>query len=286
MAFRRSTGLRNKMLGISTQMLTNGTFDTDTTGWTAVDATLSSVAGGQSSNCLQIAETGGANPGKAYQDITTVVGRIYIVNFYFKQGTAASGRLIVGTTADDDSINVGIPLSDADWTLYRVPFLATATTTRITLVTDDATATETSLFDEVTVHEAGGSFKEIMKNCKCNVYTGSQPASADAAASGTLLYTLTESGDGSTGLTFDDAASGIVTKADSETWQGVAGNAGTAGWFRFYEDGDDPSAASTTEARLDGACATSGAQMNMSNTSIANGSTQTVTEFAYTEQAG
>lgn len=286
MAFRRSTGLRNKMLGIQTQMLTNGTFDTDTTGWTASDATLTSTAGGYSSNCLEIAETGSANPGQAYQDITTVVGRFYVVDFYFKQGTAATGRLLIGTTADPDSIYTGIPLADASWTFYRVAFMATATTTRITLQSDDATATETSYFDEVVVNEFANCFKEIMKNCKCNVYTGSQPAAADDAATGTLLYTLTESGDGSTGLTFDDAASGIVTKADAETWQGVAGNAGTAGWFRFYEDGDDPSAASTVNARLDGACATSGAQMNMSSTSIANGSTQTVTEFAYTEQAG
>jgi len=286
MAFRRSTGLRNKMLGIEAQMATNGTFDSDTTGWTSDSATLSSVAGGQSGNCLQIAETGGVNPGQAYQDITTVVGRAYMVDFYFKQGTAASGRLLIGTTGDADSINVGIPLSDAAWTLYSVPFVATATTTRITLQSDDATATETSLFDELVFHEAEDGFRGIMRNCKCNVYTGSQPTDADTAASGTLLYTLTESGDGSTGLTFDVSVGGVVTKADAETWQGVASNAGTAGWFRFYEDGDTPGSASTTFARLDGACATSGAQMNMSSTSIANGATQTVTEFEYTEQAG
>lgn len=285
MAFRRSTGLRNKMLGIETQMLTNGTFDTDTTGWTAVDSVLDSIVGGQSSNSLEVAETGSANPGQAYQDITTVVGRAYMLEFYFKKGTADFGRLLLGTTGDIDSISAGVPLNDADWTLYRVPFIATATTTRVTLQSDDATAAETSLFDEVRAHEFQNGFRGIMKGCKCAVYTGSQPASADVAATGTLLYTISESA-GATGLTFDVAASGIATKADSETWQGIAGNAGTAGWFRFYEDSDDPSAADTVAARLDGACGTTGAQMNMSSTSIANGSTQSVTEFAYTEQAG
>lgn len=286
MAFRRSTGLRNKMLGIETEILLNGGFASATTSWTAVDATLASVASGQSGNCLEITETGGVNPGQAYQDIATVVDRAYMLDFYFKQGTAAIGRLLLGTTGDIDSIYTGIPLSDATWTRYRVPFVATATTTRVTLQSDDATATETSLFDTVRAYEFQNGFRGLMRNCMCNVYSGSQPTDADTAASGTLLYTLTESGDTVTGLTFDVAATGIVTKADAETWQGVAGNAGTAGWFRFYEDGDTPGGASTLFARLDGACATSGAQMNMSSTTIANGATQTVTEFTYTEQAG
>ena len=48
MAIRLSTGIRNKMLGINTEMITNGGFTTDYTGWTASNATLSSAGSGQS----------------------------------------------------------------------------------------------------------------------------------------------------------------------------------------------------------------------------------------------
>lgn len=284
MSFRLSTGLRNKQLGLSTTIGLNPTFDDDVTGWTAQDAVLDSVAGGQSGNALEVAESGGANPGIAYQDFTTVIGRIYELSVYFKQGTADSGRILVGTTADPDSIHASAALSDADWTLYKILFRATATTTRISLETTDATAGETSLFDEAVLDEIVDGFKEIMRGCKINVYTGSQPATADLAASGTLLYTLSLDG-GATGLSWGETVAGVIAKAAGETWQGTAVAAGAAGWFRAYESGGDPAVASEVIARFDGACGTSGAEMNMSSTSIALGAVQTLSNMTYTQPA-
>lgn len=282
MALRLSTGLRNKMLGMAANdLISNGDFSSATTGWTAGSSVLSSVSGGQSGNCLSIAESGGVNPGTAYQDITTVVGRLYRLSLYFKAGTAAAGKFYVGTTASYNSIHTSVALSDASWTQYQVWFLATATTTRITLESTDATDTETSLFDTVALEEVLDGFKAIFKDSFINVYTGSQPTSPDDAATGTLLFTLYSDGS-SAGLEFGEAASGVISKSASETWSGTAVAAGTAGWFRLYEGGDTPGSSSSTAARLDGAVAISGAQLNMSNTTIVVGAVQTLSSFSFT----
>ena len=114
-----------------------------------------------------------------------------------------------------------------------------------------------------------------------NIYTGSQPSTADDAASGTLLATIYSDG-AAVGINFDAPVAGTVSKAIAETWSGAAGAEGTAGWFRLFEAGDTPGIASTTASRIDGNIATSGANMNMSNTFVANGAVQTVSTFAVT----
>jgi hypothetical protein len=133
------------------ELITNGAFTANVNNWTAVNATLSSVAGGQAGNCMQIAETDGANPGKGYQDITTVIDSFYRLTAYFKKGTSAHGKIMIGTTGDEDSLYDSGNLTDAAWatSLKTIYFKATAATTRITFQTNDATAGETSLFDTV-----------------------------------------------------------------------------------------------------------------------------------------
>ena len=90
------------------------------------------------------------------------------------------------------------------------------------------------------------------------------------------------------GLTFGDAASGTLVKNPLETWTGVGlGVGGTAGWFRFEGAVADTEAADTTDnlIRLDGNIATSGANLNMSSTTIATGATQTISTFSLTVPA-
>jgi hypothetical protein len=123
----------------------------ETTGWTDVDSTSSIVGSGQSGNCISIAESGGANPGKTYHDITTVISQVYRLTYWFKKGTSSTGKVMIGTTADEDSLSAGTAHSDANWTKYEIEFTPAATTTRITLQSDDATAGETSLFDTLSV---------------------------------------------------------------------------------------------------------------------------------------
>lgn len=86
------------------------------------------------------------------------------------------------------------------------------------------------------------------------------------------------------GVSFGTATAGVLVKLASQVWSGVAGATGTAGWFRFVGAVADSGITDTTESdfRLDGSISTSGAQLNMSNTSIASGATQTISSFPIT----
>lgn len=279
-----STALRNHILGITTTLVTNGTFATNTTGWTASNATLTAEAGGQVTNALRIAETGGSAAGKAYQDITTKVGHAYRLTFYFKKGTADGGKVYIGTTGDENAIYESpAALTDAAWAQKTVLFIATATTTRITLESTDATAGEYSDFDEVVVDCIDSGLVDLFKDSFIDIYSGTQPANADQAPTGVKLVTMYSDGNAA-GLEFDEAVSGVISKKSTETWSGTGLATGTAGWFRLRQPADSD-ALSTTEIRIDGACGTSGAQLNMSSLSIVLGAVQTVSTFSLTQPA-
>ncbi len=69
------------------EMLTNGEFTADISGWGVLSsAILASVTGGKSGKCLRITANGGTNPG-AYQDITVIPGHWYYSECYVKAGT-------------------------------------------------------------------------------------------------------------------------------------------------------------------------------------------------------
>jgi len=139
------------------------------------------------------------------------------------------------------------------------------------------------------VDDAG--FAEIFANGIIDIYTGSQPGSADLAATGTKVgrFTLAggafSAGTSTNGLTFGTAANGAVAK--SGTWSFSAGLAtGTAGWFRLKTnagaDTDTDDSTNKALARLDGSISTSGADMNLSNVSITTSTPVTVDTFTFT----
>ena len=89
------------------------------------------------------------------------------------------------------------------------------------------------------------------------------------------------------GLLFGDSAAGTLVKDASQAWTGVAGNTGTAGWFRLKGAVADAGSADSGEVynRLDGNVGTSGANLNLTSTSIASGATQTISTFSITQPA-
>lgn len=132
-------------------------------------------------------------------------------------------------------------------------------------------------------------FAATFANGIIEIRTGSQPATADAAATGTLLGTVTLNsgaftpGTATNGLTFAAAAAGAVSKSGVWGFNGVA--AGVAGWFRLKANALDDNSISTTLPRLDGSIATSGADMNLSNITIAIAAPNTVDSFVWTQPA-
>ena len=143
--------------------------------------------------------------------------------------------------------------------------------------------------DQVVLASArGGSLKDLLRNGVLDIYSGTQPTTADDTESGTKLVRITESSGtfvadaDDNGLNLGASVSGVIGKRSGETWSGLGLVNGTAGWFRFYAN-DATTGASTTAVRLDGSIATTGAQMNMSNTTITASGTTTIGTVAITD---
>ena len=129
------------------------------------------------------------------------------------------------------------------------------------------------------------SLKDILAHGVMCVYTGSQPASADIAPTGTKLLEVTKAsgafvaGAIANSLEFDAPIAGVLGKKDADTWSGVGLESGTAGWFRFYANDFD---VSSNALCVDGSVGTSGAQLNLSSTAIVKDATTTIDEFELT----
>ncbi len=136
----------------------------------------------------------------------------------------------------------------------------------------------------------GGSMDEILRNGIIEIYTGSQPATADLAESGTLLLRISVGseaftpGTATNGLNLATAVDGEATKESGEVWSGVGLAEGTAGWFRFY-DNDYITGASTSAKRFDGVCGVGSGELRMSSLSVATGATSTVDSGSITQPA-
>lgn len=103
-----------------------------------------------------------------------------------------------------------------------------------------------------------------------DIYTGSQPASANDAPTGDLLVSITL-----TSPAFGAAASGVAAK--SGTWADTASDDGTAGWFRL----------TGAVGVYDGSVTATGGggDMELDDVSILTGQTVTINTFTITQPA-
>jgi hypothetical protein len=139
---------------LGSELITNGTFDTDTTGWTDSTSTIDVVSGE-----IEITSTGGNRP-QANQTITTVVGKSYLISAYARRGTCA-GSLeieIAGISASSS----GSTTATTSTYIYEI-FTAVGTSSALALKIDDgsSTAGETAYFDNVSVKEYNGNVGEL-----------------------------------------------------------------------------------------------------------------------------
>jgi hypothetical protein len=141
-----------------------------------------------------------------------------------------------------------------------------------------STAVLNSLLGKNGSDAGADGIRGIFENGVIEFYTGAQPVSADAAATGTSLGLVTVGGGHFTpgtatnGLNFDSPVAGILSKAAAEDWKFKGSVAGTIGWFRFHGNGGDGDLASTTSPRIDGSVGiTSGDIQSSSVTSVVNG---------------
>ena len=119
-------------------LVTNGTFDSATTGWTS-DGTVTI-----DSNRLKITNDA-ANYRSANQDITVVVGKAYRVSADCIAGTSNNSNFHVGTTSSSNAL--------ASAVTSPVVVRPTETTLRVTLNVGSNTPGHTALYDNVEVRE-------------------------------------------------------------------------------------------------------------------------------------
>jgi hypothetical protein len=257
MSIRISTQLKRMMLGQQDTLVTNGTFDSATTGWTATNATLASVAGGQTDNCLQITNSTTLN-GEARQDIATFPNIAYILSLYAKLGTAATVGYHVGTTSNKSSIASVTNLTPATFTQYKNLFEATDYTTRITMAVTTLISGNTGLFDTISVKPISTAVKDAIPEFFVAVYDSAsayptQPASPDDAISDTQLLLFSDNATGNPlKWELDVNASNYLVSLSTTIPVSPTVNTGTCKYFRLYRKGDSPTSASTSLPRIDG----------------------------------
>jgi hypothetical protein len=242
MALKLSTGLRDKMLGLKGTVV-----------GAIIGITLDFVDGSGGDDTITDSNTGFITAGFAPGDVL----------------------FVQGSTSNDGPCTGAV--------------LTAVVAGTITFATGTVAGTEVALAGTVVAIARGGSLKDIFKDGQMHIYSGSQPSSPDAAVAGTLLLTVTESagafvhGAFDNALEFeDDPTDGEMEKASGETWQGDGVAAGTAGYFRLVANPTDNGAADTVLPRVDGSVGTSGADLNMSTTTITVGATYTIDSFKLT----
>ena len=123
-------------------LVTNGTFDTDTSGWTANGtATLSVVSG-----ALRITHSSNEYASTA---ITTVAGQVYSLTLDAIGGTGTSYRILVGNSAGNGSLYIGSTTTQGV-SPPQITFKATGTTHYITI---QCFGTGYQDFDNISVFE-------------------------------------------------------------------------------------------------------------------------------------
>lgn len=119
-------------------------------------------------------------------------------------------------------------------------------------------------------------FKEAMDGAEFRIYAGTEPDHPDdSIGSATLLVTVKN---GSSGITFNDAVPGILSKPAGETWLGTNAASGTATFYRLVQAGDT-GAASSTAVRVQGSVGVVGSDLNLDDTSLALGAPQSITSY-------
>ncbi len=108
----------------------------------------------------------------------------------------------------------------------------------------------------------------LMSSGTMKIYTGSQPSSANDAATGTLLVTITLPAS-----PFTSPSGGSMSK--NGTWSGTASATGVAGWARIEGSGGDSFDVDVSESG-------GGGEAIIDDENISTGGAVTVTAFTYT----
>ncbi len=139
---RRATGFLVFGNTLGAELITNGAFGADTTGWSAFNSTLAAVAG-------ELRITGSAAAAQANELITFEIGSTYVVQCKARKGT--SDVITAQVVRNDNFAVVGKDQClDTNTQFLCFRFVATQTTHYIGLFHENA-GTGTSFWDDVSI---------------------------------------------------------------------------------------------------------------------------------------
>jgi hypothetical protein len=131
--------------GVGPELVTNGTFSSDTTGWTLASGTAVVESPG-----VKLTQTSGSTAWLS-QALATVAGRVYKVSGVYTRA-ATNGRLTIGTTLNGTEITTSLLTGTGG---FGVTFTATGTTTYLGLNSYDISGAY-CWFDNISVRELPG----------------------------------------------------------------------------------------------------------------------------------
>ena len=140
-----STFQQSISVGTTTNLITNGDFTSNTTGWAATGSTLAI-----SSGALQLTPNSGVNGFANQQVDNLVVGRSYIASVVVTQDAGSYSRLYIGTSANG---NQTVNTANLGTGTHSFTFVATATTHHFALVVGGGNGQVTK-FDAARLTEA------------------------------------------------------------------------------------------------------------------------------------
>lgn len=221
----------------------------------------------------------GAQPADADQAVTGT-----LLCTFTDAGGAHTKEVLASTTITLNSGSSGsidnITVNGVSILRAAVPYNASLTQTAADVVTalnnnfTDPTYKATSVGAVITLKASPGT--GATPNTYAVVVTETTLAST-VANGGTLAGGVSAVN----GLNFAAAAAGVLSKLASQAWQGTAGASGVAGYFRLKAAILDAGATDSAGdyIRMDGAIATSGAELTMSNTTVVATAVQTLADF-------
>jgi len=159
----------------SGELVTNGTFATDTSGWTPSAATLAIVSGE-----LQLTTTAASGTAAADIAVTTVVGKTYRLQATMRQGTCTSAVLL-----GINGIATGVNVAGTTNTTVAFDWLATTTSINVRFYTTSGGIGQTAYADNISVKLA-----EPDRSVKNNglVINGTLTKTAVASGAGLVAY--------------------------------------------------------------------------------------------------
>ena len=142
---RASSGTALRKISYGSELVVNGTFDTDTSGWTLPTTATFTWDNGTA----RFVASGDRND-PAYQAISVTVGKVYSLSF---TASSTSGEVGVRIYEDDSYGTSVLEVNDVSDQSYSNSFVATQGTLYIYITESSATDTGAANFDNISVKE-------------------------------------------------------------------------------------------------------------------------------------